>query len=79
MALNEKELLNLKENVSDAKTKVAELTGQQTALLSQLKTDYACKTIVEAEEKLAKMDKDITSIDKKIEAGILELENKYEV
>ena len=79
MALNEKQLLDLKEDVGEAKTKVAELTGQNNALTNQLKTDWSCKTIAEAEVKLAKMDKDITSIDKKIEKGIQELEEKYEV
>lgn len=77
--MTEKQLLELKEDVADAKTKVAELTGQQNALTTQLKTDYGCKTIAEAEEKLAKMDKDIAIIDKKIETGILELEEKYKV
>ena len=79
MKMTEKELLNLKEDVQDAKQKVAELTGQQTALVNQLKTDYACKTIAEAEEKLAKMDKDISIIDKKIEDGVKDLEEKYNV
>jgi predicted nuclease with TOPRIM domain len=77
--LNEKQLLDLKEDVGEAKQKVAELTGQNTALINQLKTDYSCKTIAEAEEKLAKMDKDISIIDKKIEDGIKDLETKYEV
>ena len=77
--MTERELLKLKEDVDSAKQKVAELTGQQTVLLTQLKTDWDCKNISEAEEKLAKMDKDITIIDKKIEEGILDLEEKYKV
>ena len=77
--MNEKDLLNLKEDVADAKTKVAELTGQQNALTTQLKTDYGCKTVAEAEEKLAKMDKDISIIDKKIETGLKDLEENYKV
>jgi predicted nuclease with TOPRIM domain len=77
--MTEKQLLDLKENVADAKQKVAELTGQNTALMNQLKTDYSCKTIAEAEDKLAKMDKDIFIIDKKIEDGVKDLEEKYNV
>jgi chromosome segregation ATPase len=79
MALTEKQLLDLKEDVGDAKQKVAELTGQEKALTNQLKTDWDCKTIVEAEKKLKEMDNEITSIDKKIEKGCNELEEKYEV
>ena len=75
--MTEQQLLDLKENVAEAKQKVSELTGQQTVLLNQLKTDWDCKTIKEAEDKLAEMEKNISVIDKKIEKGIKELEKKY--
>jgi hypothetical protein len=77
--MTEKELLELKEDVSEAKIKVSELTGQEKALTNQLKTDWGCKTIAEAEKKLKEMDDEIASIDKKIEVGVKELEEKYEV
>jgi len=79
MALNEKQLLELKEDVETAKTKVSELNGQQKALTDQLKTDWGCKTIAEAEEKLKEMETEIDSLDKKIGKGVLELEQKYNV
>jgi peptidoglycan hydrolase CwlO-like protein len=72
--LSEKQLFDLKDEVDEAKTKVSELTGQQTALMKQLKEDWSCKTIEEAEDKLAKMDKDILILDKKIVKGTEELE-----
>jgi len=74
MALNEQELLDLKSQVDEAKTTVSELTGQQTALLRQLKEEWGCKTIKEAEEKLEKMKRDITILDNKIEKNTAELE-----
>ena len=46
--MTEQQLLDLKERVEDAKTQVAELNGQQTALMNQLKNDWGCKTIEEA-------------------------------
>lgn len=79
MALNEQQLLDLKDKVDTAKTAVSELTGQQTALMNQLKTDWGCKTIKEAEDKLAEMERSISILDKKIERGVKELEEKYEV
>jgi len=78
MALLEKELLELKQQVTDAKTKVSELTGQQTAMMNQLKKDWDCTTIEEAEEKIKAMDKTINTINKKIDKGIEELERLLE-
>jgi peptidoglycan hydrolase CwlO-like protein len=77
MALTEQQLLDLKEKIADAKTEVSELTGQQTALMKQLKDDYGCKTIKEAEAKLKEMEDSIASIDKKIAKGVKELEELY--
>jgi phage shock protein A len=77
--LTEQQLLDLKDDVAEAKTKVSELTGQQNALLPQLKTEYGCKTISEAEVKLKEMDDSISVIDKMIEKGCVELQEKYEV
>jgi predicted nuclease with TOPRIM domain len=74
MALTEKQLLDLKEQVDEAKTKVSELTGQQIALMKQLKEDWGCKTIQEAETKLEEMGKTISILEKKIERASAELE-----
>ena len=77
--LNEQQLLDLKEKVEDAKTQVSELNGQQTALMSQLKNDWGCKTIEEANTKLKGMENAISILEKKIERGVKELEEKYQI
>lgn len=76
--MTEKELLDLKERVDDAKTKISELKGQQTALMNQLKTDWKCNSIEEAEKKLKTMEKEIATIEDKIKEGVEELEEKYQ-
>lgn len=43
MALTEKQLVELKESVTQAKTRVSELRGQLTALMKQLKEDWECE------------------------------------
>ncbi len=73
----EEDLLDLKRDIDEAKTKVAELNGQVTALLRQLKEEWKCSSIQEAEEKLRKLDLKITSIQKEIDKGCAELEEKY--
>ncbi len=76
--MTEKELLDLKEEVEEAKTKVSELTGQKQALIKQLKEDWKCATVEEAEKKLKSMKIDIEKLEEQIEEGTKELEEKYE-
>jgi hypothetical protein len=75
----EAQLLELKKEVETAKTKSAELTGQQKAIDKQLKDDWQCNSIEAAKKKLADMDTDIAKRDEKIKIGIAELEEKYNI
>lgn len=77
MSLTKEELLDLKEQVDDAKTTVSELTGQETALLKQFKEDWGCNSAQEVEKKMGKMKERLKSFDKKIEKAIEEIENEY--
>lgn len=80
--MNEQELLDLKEEIVEVKETNAQLQGQQTELLSQLKTTFGCKTIEEAkllmEEKATKrnvLDKEIKEKSDVIEAKYFTDEN----
>ncbi|NMC60070.1 MAG: hypothetical protein GYA51_11935 [Candidatus Methanofastidiosa archaeon] len=77
--MKEKDLLDLKEQIDDAKASTAELKGQQTVLMGQLKTNYGCKSIEEAETLLAKWKKEADKIQQQIDDGIKELEEKYTI
>jgi hypothetical protein len=77
--MTEQELLKLKKDTEAAKTAVSELTGQQTAILKQLKDDWQCKDVIETEKMLEKMQSDIDLVDQKIETGVNELKEKYQV
>jgi len=77
MSLSEEELLELKEEINDAKTRASELTGQQKALLQQFKNEFGCRTVEEAKKKLAEMELSISSQEKRIAKSIGELEEKY--
>ena len=78
MTLSKQQLLDLQEEISDAKSATSELKGQQTAILSQFKNEHDCNTIEEAEEKIESMDKNISIIDKKIKRTSVELEKQLE-
>ena len=76
--MDESGLLKLKQKIDEAKTSVAELKGQQTAILQQLKSEYKCNSINEAKLKLKEVDKQIDELDEKIDKGLKELEGKYD-
>jgi uncharacterized phage infection (PIP) family protein YhgE len=76
--MDEAGLLKLKQKIDDAKTSVAELKGQQTALMQQLKADYKCNSLKEAQDKLKTMEEDIDKLNKQIDKGLKELEEKYQ-
>ena len=77
--LDEQDLLDLKKDIDEAKTKQSELVGQKTALMTQLKNDWGCKTVKEAQEKLKTMGEEIEDIEDKIEKGVTDLQEKYNV
>jgi F0F1-type ATP synthase membrane subunit b/b' len=75
--MTEQDLLKLKQKIDDAKQQSSELKGQQTALMKQLKDDWKCSSIEEAEKLMEKMDKEIKTLNEKIETGLEELEVYY--
>jgi hypothetical protein len=77
--MTEQDLLRLKKKVDDAKTNVAELKGQQTALLKQLKEDGGCKSLEELEKKLKALAKEIGELQTELETGIEEIQQTYEL
>ena len=77
--MTEQQLLDLKNDIEEAKTTVSELKGQEKALMKQLKDDWKCVSIAEAESKLKKIEGEITSLEKKIETGVKELEDKHNI
>ena len=77
--LDEQDLLDLKKDIDEAKTKKSELMGQKKALMDQLKTDWDCKTVEEAQKKLKTMGDEIVGIEDQIEKGVTDLQEKYNV
>ena len=76
--MTEKELLQLKEKIDSAKIEVAELNGQKKRTLQQLKDDWNCKTVEDANALLEKLKDEIEQIDIDIQNGISELQEKYD-
>ncbi len=77
--MNKQDLLELKEEIDSAKEKTAELTGRQKELMKELKDDWECDTIPQAEKKIEEMETEVEQINEKIKKGVEELEKEYDV
>lgn len=75
--MTETQLLELKKKIEEARQTTSELKGHQGALLKQLKDDWKCSDVKEAEKLIEKMDKEILALNKSIEEKLKELEEKY--
>lgn len=75
--MTEHDLLQLKEEIDEAKELQSKLEGQREALLQQLKEEYGCSTIKQAEKLLTKMEKDIETMSDEIQDGLDLLEKEY--
>ena len=77
--LTEQQLLNLKEEIEEAKKKVAELRGEKKHLMKELKEDWDCENIDQGEKKLDQMSKQLTKLKQDIGKGTEELIEKYDL
>ncbi len=75
--MNEQDLLELKDEIEDAKTQVAELKGKEKYLKQELQDKWNCETMKEAEKLLSQMEKDAEKIDKQIQKETKQIEDKY--
>jgi predicted nuclease with TOPRIM domain len=75
--MNEQDLLELKEEIEEAKQKVSELKGEKQALMKRLKEDWDCNSVDEAKTKLAEIEKKIEKITENIEIGCENLSQKF--
>jgi hypothetical protein len=77
--MTEKELLDLREEISQAKEKVAGLQGQQELLMKQLKDNWSCNSVDEAEKKLAAMEKEVEQLTALIERKTEDIYKDYQI
>jgi len=77
--MNESNLLRLKQQIEKAKTTISELSGRKQYLIKQLKDNWGCSSVEEAKEKMAILSNEIEELNLKIESGIQELEEKYQL
>ena len=77
MALNEKQLLDIKSEIDESKQKLSRLEGEKDALMKTLKTEFDCDSLEQLEMVLDKTEKRLVKISEFIKEKTEELEEKY--
>lgn len=75
--VTEQDLFDLKEKIDNSKTRIDQLTGQKQALMKQLKNEWACNSLQDAEKKLVEMEAQATKLEKTIEEETKKLQEQY--
>jgi len=75
--MTEKDLLQLKEQIDQAKESIAEFTGKLKYLQQELKEKWGCNTIDDAEKKVGELGEDIEKLEDEIETAMADIEEKY--
>jgi hypothetical protein len=75
----EEELLGIKQDIEQARTERDEIEGQRKGLYRQLESDWECKTIGQAEKKLVVMQKELATLETKLEEGLADYHGKYQI
>lgn len=74
--MTEQDLLDLKQEITDAKAKTTKLEGRHDLLLEQLKDKYGVTTIGQAKKKLKAMEKSLETLDEEIKENTEKLEQR---
>jgi len=74
----QKDLLDLKKGIDEAKLNQAKLKGREEELLSQLKKDHGLSSVEEASKKVLTLEASRVSIEKNIIDKYSVLKEKYE-
>ncbi len=74
-----KKLLAIKERIEKGKTRVSKLEGQQEQQLSNLKKEFECDTVEEAEKLLLDFGEELDELEKDFEEDYAKLEKEYPI
>ena len=72
-------LLNLKKEIDRAKTQVTALNTKKELQMKDLKDNWKCTTLAQAEKKVKELEKEIKELTTQIREGTAAIEEKYEL
>ena len=71
-------LLEIKNQIDEAKSKQSEITGQIKSIKEQMKQKFKISDLNEAEKLLEEIGKELDEQEKKFEEGMKDLESAYD-
>lgn len=77
--MDKQSLLNLQDKINTAKEEVSKLEGKKELLQAQLKEQFNCDSVEDADKLVKKLETKITNLDASIKEGIKGLKEKYEI
>lgn len=75
--MTERDLLNMKKEIDEAKVTISKLEGSEQVLIDQLKKNWGCATVEEAKKKLNKLERDVEKQSDQIKQGLADIGEKY--
>lgn len=72
------DLIELQEEIEECKVKKFQLEGERNSILKQLKEEWSCKNVKQAEKLVKDKEQEIIDLEEDIEKGLEELEAKLE-
>lgn len=77
--MKQKDLLDLKQQIDVAKTRVANLKGKKEGIMESLKANYDCSTIKEAEDLSERLLQEATDLETEIEDKLSSIRAKFDL
>ena len=76
MPITERDLLQLKKTIDEAKVKHSEQKGKLSYLMQELERHWECKTVEQAKQRLEGMEEEIRVLDRQIQEGLADLQRR---
>ena len=76
-SLSVEELTELKTRIEKGKNRLAELQGQKTSQMETLKEEFGCSSLAAAEKKITELEKELETLEVRIEDKSAELQEQY--
>ena len=77
--MTERELLRIKDQIEQAKTRSSELVGKRNHLLQELGEKWECEGVEAGEKLLKDIGKTVDKLNTQIETGLDNIREKYDV